>query len=63
MIVDHAPAVGSVLACIDRVPALPGAPEGPRWRRGYQAMIVSAAGRGWIAAETNAIRAKVERRP
>ena len=54
---------GNVLIGIDLVPGLPGAPDTTDWRRGYQAMIAYAAGKGWIDAATNAIRAHVERLP
>ncbi|RST87662.1 hypothetical protein EJC49_04410 [Aquibium carbonis] len=54
---------GNVLIGVDLVPALPGAPDTDDWRRGYQAMVAYAAGKGWVDDATNAIRAHVERLP
>lgn len=54
---------GNVLIGIDLVPGLPGAPDTAEWRKAYEAMVAYAAGKGWIDAATNAIRAHVERLP
>lgn len=54
---------GNVLIGIDLVPALPGAPETDEWRAAYRGMVAYAAGKGWVDAQANAIRAHVERRP
>ncbi|MDN2582081.1 hypothetical protein [Aquibium sp. ELW1220] len=54
---------GNVLIGIDRVPALPGAPDTAAWHEAYRAMIAYAAGKGWVDAGSNAIRAHVERWP
>lgn len=54
---------GNVLIGIDAVRALPGVPDTPEWRAGYQAMVDYAARKGWIDEATNTIRAHVERAP
>ncbi|MFN3549975.1 MAG: hypothetical protein ACK4U0_21025 [Mesorhizobium sp.] len=54
---------GNVLIGVDLVPHLPGAPDTAEWRKGYEAMVAYAAGKGWIDDASNAIRAHVERLP
>jgi len=51
----------NALIPIELVPALPGRPEGGDWELGYAKMIATACKLGWIDAETNAIRAHIER--
>lgn len=53
----------NVLIAVEAVPALPGAPATTEWLSGYRRMIDYAAGKGWIDADSNAIRAHVERAP
>ncbi|MEO3385024.1 hypothetical protein [Mesorhizobium sp. CAU 1741] len=53
----------NVLVAVDAVPALPGAPPTAEWLADYRKMIDYAAGKGWIDADSNAIRAHVERSP
>jgi len=49
------------LVSIELVPALPGRPDDAAWEAAYTHMIEQARKHGWIDAETNAIRAHVER--
>jgi hypothetical protein len=53
----------NVLIGIEAVRRLPGAPDTPEWRAGYQAMVGYAARKGWIDQATHSIRAHVERVP
>ncbi|WP_323038426.1 hypothetical protein [Gemmobacter sp.] len=54
---------GNALVGIDLVPTLPGAPKGPEWRAGYDAMVKAAAKYGWIDEASQSIKAHVERQP
>ncbi|MCK1512420.1 hypothetical protein IVB22_07485 [Bradyrhizobium sp. 190] len=51
----------NALISIELVPTLPGRPDGERWQKNYFAMIEAARNHGWIDAQSNAIRAHVER--
>lgn len=46
---------------IELVPTLPGRPADVTWRPSYDEMVTSARKYGWIDAESNAIRAHIER--
>ncbi len=52
---------GKALVEIALVPTLAGAPKGPEWRAGYDAMVAAAAKYGWIDEAGQSIKAHVER--
>ena len=53
----------NALVPIQLVPTLNGCPDDESWGRAFAEMVTKAREHGWIEAETNAIRAHVERQP
>jgi hypothetical protein len=51
----------NALISIDLIPTLPCRPDGESWQKSYFVMVEAARKHGWIDAQTNTIRAHVER--
>ncbi|KRR15868.1 hypothetical protein CQ12_32525 [Bradyrhizobium jicamae] len=53
----------NALVPIQLVPTLNGRPDDSTWEQSFAEMVTKAREHGWIEAETDAIRAHVERQP
>ena len=53
----------NALVPVQLVATLNGRPDDSAWEQGFAEMVAKAREHGWIDAETNAIRAHVERQP